>query len=143
VSKVRLEENGSGMALWVSMDEILTGEIKLSNLIKRRFGAAFASPKLIVNKCRRAPRKDCTFHDIFRTTEPLHLLDLLTTSCNGTNQSARIHPADTNDLSDLGATSQNVMRMDWKADCPNLREDMTLKSILKDGGHFVMRSNDL
>ena len=59
------------------------------------------------------------------------------------DQCTRLPPADTNDLSNLGATSQNVMRTARKADRPNLREGVALKSVLHQSGHFVVHSNDL
>ena len=84
--------------------------------------------------------KGCTFH---RPIKTLYLLDLLAMFCDSAGQHARIHPAGTNDLSDLGATSQNVMRTTRKADRPYLTEEVAFKSVLQHSGHFVARSNDL
>ena len=84
--------------------------------------------------------KDCTFH---RPIKTLYLLDLLATLRESADQCPRIHPADTNDLSNLGATSQNVMRTGRKTDRPDLREDATFKSVLQQSGHLAVHSNDL
>ena len=84
--------------------------------------------------------KSCTFH---RSTKTLYLLDLLAMLRDCADQCTRIPLADTNDLSNLGATSQNVMRTARKTDNPYLRKDVALKSVLQQGGHFVVHSNDL
>jgi len=59
------------------------------------------------------------------------------------DQWTRVQLVDADDLPNLRATSQNVMRIGRKTDRPNLREDMALKRVLQQSGHFVGRSNDL
>jgi hypothetical protein len=84
--------------------------------------------------------KGCTFH---RPIKIMYLLNLLATLRNCADQCPRIHPADTNDLSNLGATSQNVMRTGRKTDRPDLREGVAFKSVLQQSGHLAVHSNDL
>ena len=84
--------------------------------------------------------KGCTFH---RPIKTLYLLDLLATLRDSADQCPRIHPADTNDLSNLGARSQNVVRTGRKTDRPDLREGVAFESILQQSGHLAVHSNDL
>jgi hypothetical protein len=87
--------------------------------------------------------KGCTFHDIFKPTKALHLLDLLANLRHSADQCARVHSGVANNRPDLRTTSQNVMRMARKTNRPNLREDVTIKSFLQDIRHSVVSSNNL
>jgi len=88
-------------------------------------------------------RKDCTFHNVFCANKPFNLLDLLANLCNSSDQCARVHSVDANNLPNLRATSQNIMSMARKSDCSNLREDVTIKNFLENIRHSVARSNNL